>query len=226
MVQRENADETFHTVEDFRVALSNFTPPAAEAEEKHEGFTVSSDPLVDEFFRFIGATGRPSLPWETFKDAFLWKIKTVMDDMHIKEAEDLDDGGKKEELINNEEIRNSKQFIMQKAQEFEGIPFTIQRLCELLTTPTKHYRSTEKYLRALEKTINIVTTVTENGERITGTDDFPDEDEPPMPVERNFIIRVDEVDEPLPSIAHIRDPIPAQNSEQAATDGSSDMCFL
>lgn len=42
------------------------------------------------------------------------------------------------------------------------------RLCELLTTPTKHYRSTEKYLRALEKTINIVTTVTENGERLTG----------------------------------------------------------
>lgn len=50
-----------------------------------------------------------------------------MDDMHIKEAEELEDGGKKEELINNEEISSSKEFIIQKAQEFDGIPFTIQR---------------------------------------------------------------------------------------------------
>lgn len=30
-------------------------------------------------------------------------------------------------------------------------PFTIQRLCELLTDPKKHYRRTDKFLRGVEK---------------------------------------------------------------------------
>ena len=30
-------------------------------------------------------------------------------------------------------------------------PFTIQRLCELLVFPCKHYNRTDKYLRALER---------------------------------------------------------------------------
>jgi len=30
-------------------------------------------------------------------------------------------------------------------------PFTIQRLCELLVHPTKHYKTTDKFLRAIEK---------------------------------------------------------------------------
>ena len=30
-------------------------------------------------------------------------------------------------------------------------PFTIQRLCELLTDPKKHYKRTDKFLRGIEK---------------------------------------------------------------------------
>jgi len=30
-------------------------------------------------------------------------------------------------------------------------PFTIQRLCELLVNPQKHYKTMEKFLRAVEK---------------------------------------------------------------------------
>ena len=30
-------------------------------------------------------------------------------------------------------------------------PFTIQRLCELMTEPGKHYRRTDKFLRGIEK---------------------------------------------------------------------------
>lgn len=34
---------------------------------------------------------------------------------------------------------------------FFRAPFTIQRLCELIISPGKHYRCTDKYLRGIEK---------------------------------------------------------------------------
>jgi len=35
-------------------------------------------------------------------------------------------------------------------------PFTIQRLCELLVDPNKHYKTMEKFMRAVEKVTEIV----------------------------------------------------------------------
>lgn len=34
---------------------------------------------------------------------------------------------------------------------FCSIPFTIQRLCELLTDPRRNYTGTDKFLRGVEK---------------------------------------------------------------------------
>ncbi|KAL3122558.1 hypothetical protein niasHT_003094 [Heterodera trifolii] len=121
-----------------------------------------------------------------------------MDAVHVKEAEAQSDDLVKEALINDAEIKDTKAFIMDKARTFDGIPFTIQRLCELLTSPGKHYHGTGTYLRALEKNINVVTTVTENGMRITGADEEEEaEKDAPIRVESNFIVSVDEMDEPL-----------------------------
>jgi len=50
-----------------------------------------------------------------------------MDGMHIIEAGQQKDDHKKEELINDKEIGDLKHFIMGKAKEFDGTPFTIQR---------------------------------------------------------------------------------------------------
>lgn len=51
-----------------------------------------------------------------------------MSDMHMIEAEELMDDFQKEALIKNEKIKESKAFIMTKAKDFDGTPFTIQRL--------------------------------------------------------------------------------------------------
>lgn len=34
---------------------------------------------------------------------------------------------------------------------FSRAPFTIQRLCELITNPQKHYKRTDKFMRGIEK---------------------------------------------------------------------------
>lgn len=49
--------------------------------------------------------------------------------------------------------------VFQQLDCFNGIPFTVQRLCELLTSPTKHYKRTDKFMRALEKNMLIVSTI-------------------------------------------------------------------
>uniref|UniRef100_A0A915CZT2 Serine/threonine-protein phosphatase 4 regulatory subunit 2 n=1 Tax=Ditylenchus dipsaci TaxID=166011 RepID=A0A915CZT2_9BILA len=187
----------------YQTALSNFSPlPKDEEQKPSQEFTKATDPLVDEFFEFVASTGRTGLSWDVIKPAFIWKLQTVINDMLFNEAEDLEDDIAKENVINSESIKSSRQFILDKAKSFDGIPFTIQRLCELITTPTRHYKTTEKYLHALEKNINVVTTITESGDRVTGIEDFaPEDDNSPVPVERNFIVSVDELDEPLPTTA-------------------------
>lgn len=46
--------------------------------------------------------------------------------------------------------------ILSRVELFEDAPFTIQRLCELLLEPAKHYTSTDKYMRALLKNLLVV----------------------------------------------------------------------
>ncbi|KDE03254.1 hypothetical protein MVLG_06248 [Microbotryum lychnidis-dioicae p1A1 Lamole] len=42
--------------------------------------------------------------------------------------------------------------------QFTGPPFTIQRLCELILYPQKHYNSLPKYLRALMRVVSVAST--------------------------------------------------------------------
>uniref|UniRef100_A0A914MI52 Uncharacterized protein n=2 Tax=Meloidogyne TaxID=189290 RepID=A0A914MI52_MELIC len=196
-------EKQFHSVEEYRKALENFEAPNVGGEinsTASEEISRSRDPLIDEFFELIANTGRPHLPWELIQKAFIWKLQAVMDGMHIIEAGQQKDDHKKEELINDKEIGDLKHFIMGKAKEFDGTPFTIQRLCELLIEPNKHYNRTGVFLRALEKNINVMTTITEDGLRITGAEEetaMGMEDDVSVPVECNFIVSVDEIDEPL-----------------------------
>lgn len=38
-------------------------------------------------------------------------------------------------------------------------PFTIQRLCEIMIDPTRHYKRTDKFLRGLEKNVLVVSNI-------------------------------------------------------------------
>lgn len=49
--------------------------------------------------------------------------------------------------------------ILEAINCFNSAPFTIQRLCELVVDPNKHYRRTDKFMRGLEKNVLVVSTV-------------------------------------------------------------------
>ncbi|VDM45860.1 unnamed protein product, partial [Toxocara canis] len=198
MVQHETADKLFdsRTINGERLAklhsaLVAFTSPDERLLRRPpKGFSRCPTREIDEYFEVVAKMGKPMFKWDVIRPAFLWKLELTMSEMLCVEAESLADGSK-DTMISDEELRSQREFIMRKAKEFDGTPFTIQRLCELLTTPSRHYKRTDKYLRALEKNINVVTTVTENGERVTGVEEFPVvDDERPQRIEQNFFLKV------------------------------------
>ncbi|KAJ2917201.1 hypothetical protein MD484_g3177, partial [Candolleomyces efflorescens] len=60
--------------------------------------------------------------------------------------------------MNPEQVKDAVQAIFEQLDSFDGPPFTIQRLCELLLEPQKQYKSVGKYLRAVEKSILVTST--------------------------------------------------------------------
>lgn len=52
-----------------------------------------------------------------------------------------------------------KKMLLEKLDSFAAAPFTIQRISELLSDPRKQYSRIDKFMRAVEKTILVVSTV-------------------------------------------------------------------
>src|SRR5579863_8218968 len=58
-----------------------------------------------------------------------------------------------------EDSPSAEDFVMERFDLFRAAPFTIQRLAELIIQPTRHYKRKDKFLRGLEKTVLVVSTV-------------------------------------------------------------------
>mmetsp|Transcript_12365 Transcript_12365/g.14193 ORF Transcript_12365/g.14193 Transcript_12365/m.14193 type:complete len:194 (+) Transcript_12365:260-841(+) len=54
---------------------------------------------------------------------------------------------------------DQKARLVSSLNAFDGAPFTLQRLCELILSPADHYNSTKKLLFGLEKLLSVSTTL-------------------------------------------------------------------
>ncbi|XP_021173925.2 serine/threonine-protein phosphatase 4 regulatory subunit 2-A isoform X1 [Fundulus heteroclitus] len=110
-------------------------------------------PTLEQFLCHVAKTGQPMIPWSQFKTYFLFKLDKVMEDFHASTPEERDTHDPNVEYIPFEEM---KKRILKIVDGYNGIPFTIQRLCELLTDPRRNYTGTDKFLRGLEKNVMVV----------------------------------------------------------------------
>lgn len=92
-----------------------------------KNFTVHSNSLIEEYFRFVAQNGRTELEWPQIRDVFLWKLKTVINDMKAKSS--VDASFKENE--DKKRTENMIQFICSRFEAFTEAPFTIQRLVSL-----------------------------------------------------------------------------------------------
>ncbi|XP_056129687.1 serine/threonine-protein phosphatase 4 regulatory subunit 2-B isoform X1 [Lampris incognitus] len=119
-------------------------------------------PLLEQFLCHIAKTGETLVQWSQFKNYFLFKLEKVMDDFRDSAPEQRGPANPNVESIPFEDM---KERILKIVKGYNGIPFTIQRLCELLTEPKRNYTGTDKFLRGVEKNVMVVSCVHPTSEK-------------------------------------------------------------
>ncbi|XP_028303954.1 serine/threonine-protein phosphatase 4 regulatory subunit 2-B [Gouania willdenowi] len=119
-------------------------------------------PLLEQFLCHVAKTGETMVQWSQFKNYFLYKLEKVMDDFRASAPEQRGPANPNVESVPFEDM---KERILKIVNGYNGIPFTIQRLCELLTEPKRNYTGTEKFLRGVEKNVMVVSCVHPTSEK-------------------------------------------------------------
>lgn len=109
--------------------------------------------ILERYLIYVAKTGNANFPWSKVKPLFRMKLENVISGLtptdEIPPVPNVD-------VFNFSAIKNK---VFEQLDAFSGIPFTVQRLAELLTAPRRHYKRTDKFMRALEKNMLIVSTV-------------------------------------------------------------------
>ncbi|XP_017282429.1 serine/threonine-protein phosphatase 4 regulatory subunit 2-B [Kryptolebias marmoratus] len=119
-------------------------------------------PVLEQFLCHVAKTGQTMVQWSEFKDYFLFKLEKVMDDFRASAPEQR---GPTNPNVESVPFEDMKERILKIVRGYNGIPFTIQRLCELLTEPKRNYTGTDKFLRGVEKNVMVVSCVHPTSEK-------------------------------------------------------------
>jgi len=111
---------------------------------------------LEDYLVNIAKSGHTQYPWVKIKTLFKVKLENVIADfIAISPVENVPAMPNVEEF----KFEEMKSRVFEQLESYTGIPFTIQRLCELLTQPTKNYKRIDTFLRALVKVMTVVSTI-------------------------------------------------------------------
>lgn len=112
--------------------------------------------VLEEYLVFVAKTGNTVFPWPKIKPVVRTKLDLIITDFNIAMPEEQ---VPKMPNVDTFKFSEMKQRIFEQLESYSGIPFTMQRLCELLTQPKRHYKRVDKFMRGLEKVMLVVSTV-------------------------------------------------------------------
>ncbi|KAK7077192.1 protein phosphatase 4, regulatory subunit 2 [Halocaridina rubra] len=122
--------------------------------EKKAGSGTSK--ILEEYIQHVAKTGDTLLPWNRIRYFMRFMLASVMNDFYETcGGEDVSECGN----VPAFSYAPTRDKILHHFDSFSGAPFTIQRLCEIMTDPTRHYKQTDKFLRGLEKNVLVVSHV-------------------------------------------------------------------
>lgn len=137
-MKMDNAEEIFHFLEEF---------------SKRKPKTIPQE--LNDYLAYVARTGDPVYQWALVKALFKEKLLNVITEFYettpgvdIPPYPNVDP-------FNYDTMKNS---LLERLDSFTSAPFTVQRICELLTYPRKQYNRVDKFMRAIEKNILVVST--------------------------------------------------------------------
>lgn len=110
---------------------------------------------LEDYLCFVAKTGDPIYQWSLIKPLFREKLVRVMTDFY-ESCPTLDLATSPNLEHFNYDIMKCN--LLELLESFANAPFTVQRICELLTAPRKEYNRVDKFMRAIEKNILVVST--------------------------------------------------------------------
>jgi len=111
---------------------------------------------LEDYLLFVAKTGNTVFPWNKIKPLVKSKLEIIIREFNEScPAENLP----KMPNVDAFKFGEMKERILEQLDSYTGTPFTIQRLCELLVQPKRHYKRTDKFMRGLEKVMLVVSTV-------------------------------------------------------------------
>lgn len=139
--------------EDYLDALTSFASDASK----------EIPPILEQYLGGVAKNGETLFQWPLLKPLIVGKMEQVI--------EELQRGLSSENITSRPNVENvrfdvMRTRIMDAVQKFTGAPFTIQRLCELLVDPRRHYKRSDKFMRGLEKNVLVVSTVDPFGRKV------------------------------------------------------------
>uniref|UniRef100_A0A6B2EGN3 Putative serine/threonine-protein phosphatase 4 regulatory subunit 2 isoform x1 n=1 Tax=Phlebotomus kandelakii TaxID=1109342 RepID=A0A6B2EGN3_9DIPT len=122
---------------------------------------------LEEYIRHVAKTGDTVYRWPNIKYLFREKLINVIKQFHdsTPSIEDLPQYPNVDPF-NYETMKNG---LLERLDTFNAAPFTIQRISELLSDPRKQYTRIDKFMRAVEKNILVVSTI-EPGRKATDSE--------------------------------------------------------
>lgn len=110
---------------------------------------------LEDYLCWVAKTGDPVYQWSLIKTLFREKLTRVMTDFY-ESCPTLDlTPCPNVEHFNYDTMKSN---LLERLESFANAPFTVQRICELLTAPRKEYNRVDKFMRAIEKNILVVST--------------------------------------------------------------------
>lgn len=134
----ENAEEIFQVLDDFAKRKPKVIPRE-----------------LEEYLAQVARTGDPVYQWPLVRCLFKEKLLNVITEFHetspgldIPPCPNVDP-------FNYDAMKNG---LLERLDTFSAAPYTVQRICELLTAPRKQYNRIDKFMRAIEKNVLVVST--------------------------------------------------------------------
>jgi len=111
---------------------------------------------LEDYLVFVAKTGNTVFPWHKIKPLIKSKLEVI-----IREFSESCPTENLPKMPNVDAFKfgEMKERILEQLESYTGTPFTVQRLCELLVQPKRHYKRTDKFMRGLEKVMLVVSTV-------------------------------------------------------------------